>query len=818
MSTRGRGHINHGHVEVPVFLDRFGMGYPDAGNAAGAATYGPLSDALAETFTGADAHFSAYSCPEAPYRLAGSGAFDLKPRMVAFVVDWDANADHSRCTDEQWEAFKVKVRAAFKKCGSGYAYRTKGGGRIVWPVEEPLVIDSPTAKARWRESYLEWLALLKNEFDIIGDASCADWPRLYRLPRVNRDGQMTVLRVDESRPLFDRNLDEVGRPDALVCWREPYIAADDPRVVSAGAMGEPIVIPVAARVPGDTPEEQEKTLERAARALAEQWPPRGRHDSSLALCGALARAGWQDEAIADFVAGVCVITGADPDVNKRLAQARSSCDKAARGEAVKGWTQLVEHMISGPDAQPDESRRPAVEAAVLAARRTLGMGPAIDLFTGATDILKQAKKAQQDAQLDAACAEFGGDATYRARLDDWAAKLAPIVATCDDAKEERTADPRPLGMDGLTLMRRDMPAPEYLVQYLIPKEGVGALSGEPKTGKSWDATYIAVCLASGKAVLGKFAVQRPVKVFYYYAEDTEAAIKIRIRAIAISLGLDPYGEWLANLRIQPRGRALNLMYLPDLCVLAASAEGCELMILDPLSNIHSGEEDKRDSMVKVMARLHAVEQELKCAVLFVHHSAKSTAENKGRKRGGQRMRGSSAIHGAVDFGIYVSDPQGDGKAEFTARVESELKAARGGGVFARTIKITDDANGNATRAEFVWLENPPTGNVPQDLADQRAHKVTQILFDQGGHLDFDQLKAKIKGDTGILRKAIDVARTAGWIRDHMYGKKPIGYEITEAGKTFVRDVGTSSSAPEPQPTSGHPVANLLGISAQGDKS
>ena len=255
---------------------------------------------------------------------------------------------------------------------------------------------------------------------------------------------------------------------------------------------------------------------------------------------------------------------------------------------------------------------------------------------------------------------------------------------------------------------------------MIPKEGVGALSGEPKAAKSWDATYLAVCIAAGVPVFGKFAVQKPAAVAYFYAEDTESAVNNRREAIVASLGLDPIGPWLDNWFAQPRGRHLDVMNTAQLCVLAASLKWIAaqtdrhfaLLILDPLSNIHSGEEDKRDSMVKVMARLHALEAYLGLAILFVHHSSKESADNKGRKRGGQKMRGSSAIHGAVDFGLYLSNLRGDGKSEFIARVESEMKAARGAGVFDRTLTIEDNDKGNAVEATFSAAECAE-GSVPK---------------------------------------------------------------------------------------------------------
>ncbi|MBV8756812.1 MAG: AAA family ATPase [Deltaproteobacteria bacterium] len=395
-------------------------------------------------------------------------------------------------------------------------------------------------------------------------------------------------------------------------------------------------------------------------------------------------------------------------------------------------------------------------------------------------------------QLAEACAEMGGDAGYHALLDHVADKLPPIIL--EQESKSSTVNPKIVGITFRQIIRRDAPPPEYLVQNLIPKEGVGALSGEPKAAKSWDATYYAVCVAAGRSPFDKFAVHCPAPVFYYYAEDTEAAVKTRVLAIAAELGLDPDGDWVDRLVMQPRGRPLDVMNTAQLCVLAASVnrysqitgQKFALLILDPLSNIHSGEEDKRDSMVKVMARLHALEQYLGLAILFIHHSGKENADTKGRKRGGQKMRGSSAIHGAVDFGLYLSHLRGDMKTEFIARVESEMKAARSAGTFDRTLKIQDSEKGNAERATFSASE-PGDDTIPTDLASERALDVVKKLFDQGAPLTRDALKKKIGGSSAIFERAVVIASNEGWIAQRFHGKHSQGYEVTETGKALIRD-------------------------------
>lgn len=798
--------------EIPVF-DRFAKAFPLHSDGA-PAVYGPFSEACSTTFEW-DAHFAAYSQPTIQRRLGGTGALTLEPKMVLLVLDVDG-PDH-KWTPDWWEREKAKLREFFKRKGRGYAYTTKGGYRIVLALKTPMVLRTVKDALRWRFSYLDWIAEIQREFDINCDDKCADWTRLYRLPRVLRDGIPQIP------------IDEVNRADRVLEWRDPYVAEDDPRVQREESAG--YAVPEPAPVEDDD-------LQEAADALVRAWPPRARHYAGLALCGALARAGWSDSAITDFVGYVMLKTCGDPEVDKWSKAAYASVNKVFRGEDVTGWPKLAELMTTGPDGRLDPSRTEVAEAAVLACRRAIGQGPAIELFEKvvnrpATDLSSAAEAkvllrtpmlleptAPEDATATAEAfdLEAAGNTHYRNLLDNAAERLEPLVKAADAKKSG--VDARPMGLTYRELRKRNAPPPDYIIQYLVTREGVGAISGEPKSGKSWDATHMAVCVAAGLKVFGTYEVAKPRKVFYYYAEDTEASINNRIRAIAAGMGLDPDGAWSDNLVVQPRGRPLDVMALADLCVVVASVRRFEdpgdpfgLVILDPLSNIHSGEEDKRDSMVRVMSRLHAVEQVLGSAILFVHHSGKTSGDNKGRRRGGQKMRGSSVIHGAVDHGLYLDNLRGDGKGEFVCRMESEVKAARGAGVVDRRLVIEDDAFGNAIKA--TWVVGEPEEEKPEEptgLAAERAVTVVQKLFDQGAPLTRDELKTKIRGKTDLLAQAITIAEDEGWIAQKFVGQRPCGFEITPAGIELVRRGRAPNGDGEggdPAPTPTDPVGGFL---------
>jgi hypothetical protein len=463
-------------------MDRFARGFPKHPEGE-PAFYGPFSEAASTTF-GFDAHFCAYSQPTIARRLAEVAALAYEPKMVAFIVDVDG-PDH-KCTPEWWAGERAKIRGLFKASGWGYAYTTRGGYRIVYGLHEELVLRSVTDAARWRVSYLDWIAGIQRDHQILCDDKCADWTRLYRLPRVMRDG------------VPNTPAEEIGAADRMSSWREPYVAADDPRCMRAD---------VTLEVPEPAPIDEERQLE-AARALAAAWPHRNRHYAGLALCGALARAGWSEGAIVDFAASVFfVVNGGDPWIEEAQASARSSVDKVARGESVAGWDSLASYLCSGIDGQVDEGRRALVESAVLACRRAIGQGPPSDLFEGLVSRPASAATASADikallgltqrdlkpentdaalaADLAAVKAELSAGPDFNAILDE-VASILPAQVKAAESKAE-TVDPTPMGLTYRELIARDAPPPEYLIDYLIPKHryrrAVGRAEGRQELGR-----------------------------------------------------------------------------------------------------------------------------------------------------------------------------------------------------------------------------------------------------------------------------------------------------------------------------------------------
>jgi hypothetical protein len=287
------------------------------------------------------------------------------------------------------------------------------------------------------------------------------------------------------------------------------------------------------------------------------------------------------------------------------------------------------------------------------------------------------------------------------RVDSWARDLAAALA---DVRARigatATVERRPLFLDATTLLRTEFAPTPWLVTNLVTRGGIAMLGAEPKAGKTWLATEIAMAVSSGTPVCGEFYAERG-RAVYFFAEDHSAQIRNRLRALAVSRGLEPHVA-ARNLHVCPRGQFLDVTRDEDVAWIVASCRrvgGADLVVLDPLRDISSAAEDKSDEMAPVMRRLRLIGELLGATVLVAHHASKPTSDGA-KRRPGQRMRGSSAIYGSTDSGLYLALASGNGVNEFTIAVDAEVKGARSAGHFEIKLAVEDDATGAAVGARW----------------------------------------------------------------------------------------------------------------------
>lgn len=368
---------------------------------------------------------------------------------------------------------------------------------------------------------------------------------------------------------------------------------------------------------------------------------------------------------------------------------------------------------------------------------------------------------------------------------------AAVIAAAQDWKnalgeKDDTANLQPFFIAATELVEQTFPATPWLVKGILTKDALSAIATDPKAGKTWAATELAIAVASGTKAFGEFDVEQG-RVAYFYAEDQGSAVQNRIKALCKPRG----GKVPEELHLQPRGRDLDIGSDLSMSILIASCREVgqlKLLILDPLRDLHTSAEDSSDEMSVVMRRLRTLCRVLGCAVMFVHHASKGSADTATR-RPGQRMRGSGAIHGALDCGLYMSNTGTENEeGHISNRVDVEIKGAKGVGAMNLLLKIVDDATDTAVEATWEVSFGSPVES-SEDVSE-----VVKAVGSVETRLEpaptEKEIHKAIGGTRAAAKNAIASALKEGYLSKEYVGDVQRGWCLTTLGKgLFAQIIG-----------------------------
>lgn len=238
-------------------------------------------------------------------------------------------------------------------------------------------------------------------------------------------------------------------------------------------------------------------------------------------------------------------------------------------------------------------------------------------------------------------------------------------------------------VDYATLLASQVSTPGWMVRDFWMKGSHGIIAGEPKSFKSTLGMDMLFSVASDTKFLGQYPVEYGGPVLIIQNENAEWIMKDRIEKLALSRGevgnVKTAGG--AKLRIE-WARNLPMFFVNQQSFMlddAANKQALEDLIdrmrpvaikLDPLYLMFSGDVNSAKDLGPVLQWCLYIKQAYNCAVILVHHYGKGTPD----KRGGQRMLGSTTLHGWIESAWYLQtqEPQ-DGKAVVT--IEREFRGA-----------------------------------------------------------------------------------------------------------------------------------------------
>jgi hypothetical protein len=201
--------------------------------------------------------------------------------------------------------------------------------------------------------------------------------------------------------------------------------------------------------------------------------------------------------------------------------------------------------------------------------------------------------------------------------------------------EQRMARAGVRQLDVAAMLAEKPPAYDWLIDGYLEAGELTWLVGKGKAGKSIVALFAAAAMLEGRPFLG-LDTRRCERVAYIDAENRPTTVHRRIHACGLSPAL---GDRLTYYS----ARGLDLTTPPGIDALRIVAQGADLVVIDSLVAVHSGDENDAVATRRLVTAIRAVLEECGATGLGLAHE----------KHGGG-LRGSTDWTNAVDRTLYLA--------------------------------------------------------------------------------------------------------------------------------------------------------------------
>lgn len=192
------------------------------------------------------------------------------------------------------------------------------------------------------------------------------------------------------------------------------------------------------------------------------------------------------------------------------------------------------------------------------------------------------------------------------------------------------------------LMKKEFPETKWIVENLIPVEGIVAVSGTPSAYKTWLILELAIKVANGEVLFDKFITNK-CGVLFIDEETGERWVQQRMLKLSSNFELPVYLLSKSGFKLNDK----TVAFLSDFI----KEKEIGVIIFDSLLRIHTASDENN---AVEMAKVFGLFQKLTNAgvtVIFTHHNRKQGILRSSNPS--QDMRGSSDILAAVDCHLAI---------------------------------------------------------------------------------------------------------------------------------------------------------------------
>lgn len=231
------------------------------------------------------------------------------------------------------------------------------------------------------------------------------------------------------------------------------------------------------------------------------------------------------------------------------------------------------------------------------------------------------------------------------------------------AKDSQNRKP-PVPKRAAELLTEEIQPQKWVIPDFLPT-GLTILASKPKLGKSWLVLQMALAVASGGKVLGKFQTPQRAESLYLALEDNKRRLRSRIEMLQIGECPPEFFYELAWPRIGEGGDKYLSAWLSE-------HPECKLVVIDTFSKVRSAQRsrDVYGDDYKAVCDWKTIADEREIAIVLVHHTTRAKREDII-----DNLNGTTGLGGAADTIMMLHKTRHEGKAllEITGRDVEEEK-------------------------------------------------------------------------------------------------------------------------------------------------
>lgn len=217
-----------------------------------------------------------------------------------------------------------------------------------------------------------------------------------------------------------------------------------------------------------------------------------------------------------------------------------------------------------------------------------------------------------------------------------------------------------------TLCAKNSPPPVPVIEGLVDRGEVAMVVAYPKDGKSWFCLQAARCIANGNPFLRWNT--RKGSVVYINTEVGAVPWELRSRAQNQAMGIEsPPLLYHLNVRGQSLTASTLVPFLRDQLARAGIAEVSAVFIDSFYTLAGSLDEAKQPDVGPFMLAIQALAEELKAAVILVHHFKKGGRQRAASQDLLDRASGSGVFARAVDVFMALTNVNGKMRLDIRRR-------------------------------------------------------------------------------------------------------------------------------------------------------